>query len=124
MKLLAALCCATLLLGCRKSAEKSPTTDLIGQVASEVKDKPRIQMLIKIGTEQPTPEDQALLRSLEETIEREGIGRLTSSGNQPGYIFVIVEAENSADAISRLRKVALDAGLVSRASFRVIATGA
>ena len=107
-----------------KSEEKSPTVGLIAEVASEVRDKPRVQLLIKIPREQPIAEDLELLRSIEEAIDREGIGRLTSSGNQPGHVFVIVEAENSAEAISRLRKVVLDAGLLKRSSFRVMSSGA
>ena len=115
----------SLLAGCgRKSGEKSATVGLIAEVASEVRDKPRVQLLIKIPREQPIAEDLAMLRTIEEAIDRESIGRLTSSGNQPGHVFVIVEADNSAEAISRLRKLVLEAGLLQRSSFRVLSSGA
>jgi hypothetical protein len=125
VKALIVMLTVSLVFGCsRKSGEKSATVGLIAEVASEVRDKPRVQLLIKIPREQPIDEDLAMLRTIEETIDREGIGRLTSSGNQPGHVFVIVEAENSAEAISRLRKLVLEAGLLQRSSFRVLSSGA
>jgi hypothetical protein len=116
---------AALIAACSdEKAEKAPAVELLGQVATEVRDKPRIQLLVKLAGETMNEEETTMQRVLEEAIERDGVGRITSSGTQPGYLFIVVEADNnSADAIERLRAVALDAGVLKRSSFRVIGTG-
>ena len=116
---------AALITACSgEKVDKAPAVELLGQVTTEVRDKPRIQMLVKLAGETMTEEETTMQRVLEEAIERDGVGRITSSGPQPGYLFIVVEADNnSADAIERLRAVALDAGVLKRSSFRVIGTG-
>lgn len=109
-----------LITACAKSEEKSPAIDLIGQVASEVREKPHVQLLIRIAGETPTDTESALLRSIEDAIETDRIGRLTASGTQPGYIFVTVEVDSSADAISKLRGIAQAKEVLKDASFRVL----
>lgn len=108
------------LTACAKSDEKSAAIDLIDQVATEVREKPWVQMLIRVAGETPTDEELQLQRSIEDAIETERIGRLTASGTQPGYIFVTVEAESSADAIEKLRAIALSKGVIGDTSFRVL----
>ena len=108
----------------KEKGDKSPAVDLIGQVANEVRDKPRIQMRVKIAGEVATEEETATLRSMEETIERKEIGRITTSGTEPGYLFLVVEADkNSSDAIEALRGIALEAGVLKQSSFRLMSSG-
>jgi hypothetical protein len=105
-------------IACGKS--ESAGIDLIDQVASEVKDKPHVQVSIKMRSDQPTADDEALLRSLETKIDNEQIGRLVSSGFEPGYMFLKVEVENTADAIDKLRSLLRADGLLAGASFKVL----
>lgn len=106
-----------LLIGCAK-AEK-PATDLIHDVASEVSTKPRIEMDVRLPQDEPAPADLALQRSIEDRIEREHVGRLVASGTGPGFLYITVEVEQTANAIETLRRVARDAGVLERTSFKV-----
>jgi hypothetical protein len=108
---------ALLLAGCGKD---DPTT-LVRDIATEVKDKPRVQMIVKIENEQPNDEDLKLRKSLEDRIDNERLGRLVSSGGGSGQIDITVEVDNTADAIAKLRAIALDAGIVRQTSFKVLA---
>jgi hypothetical protein len=107
-----------LLAACGK--DESASVDLLKQVASEVKTKPHVQVSVKMAGDQPTPGDEALLKKLETRIDDAHIGRLVSSGFEPGYMKVRVEVENTADAITKLRAILLDEGLLKTAAFRVI----
>jgi hypothetical protein len=105
---------------CGTKEDSNSAADLIDQVATEVREKPRVQMLIRIAGETPTAEELQLQRSIEDAIESERIGQLTASGTQPGYIFVTVEADSSADAIEKLRAIALAKEVIGDTSFRVL----
>jgi hypothetical protein len=110
-----------LVTACAK-AEK-PATDLIHEVASEVSTKPRIEMDVRLPQDQPAPADLALQRSIEDRIEREHVGRLVTSGTGPGFLYITVEVEQTANAIETLRRVARDAGVLERTSFKVKEAG-
>ncbi len=100
--------------------KKDDPTVLMREVATEVKDKPRVQLILKIAAEQPTPEDLKLRTSLEDRIDNERIGRLISSGGGSGQMDITVEVDNTADGIAKLRAIALDAGVLKQASFKVL----
>jgi hypothetical protein len=108
-----------LLCVCAKS-ERMSTADLVKQVAGEARPKMRVEVVIRASADQATPEDQALLRSIEDAVERKNVGRLVSSGTQPGQLFLIVEVENTADATTTLRSILKTAGVRNRSSFKVI----
>lgn len=105
-----------LLAACGKD---DPTT-LVRDVATEVKDKPRVQMIVKIATEQPSAEDLKLRTSLEDRVDNERIGRLISSGGGSGQMDITLEVDNTADGIAKLRAIALDAGVLKQTSFKVL----
>jgi hypothetical protein len=104
---------------CSKS-ERMSTADLVKQVATEVRTKLRVQVMIRASADEPTAADQALLRSIEDAIERRNVGRLVSSGTEAGYLFVTVEVENTADATTTLRSILKDAGVLKRSSLKMI----
>jgi len=114
------LAAVLILAACGTKEDSNAAVDLIDQVATEVRERPRVQMLIRIAGETPTAEELQLQRSIEDAIETERIGQLTASGTQPGYIFVTVEADSSADAIEKLRAIALSKEVVGDTSFRVL----
>jgi hypothetical protein len=95
-------------------------TNLVRDVASQVKTRPRVQMSIRLRGEEPTAEELDLRRQLEQRIEQENIGRLVSSGAGSGSMDVVVEVEKTADAIDALRKIALDYEILRQTSFKVI----
>ena len=94
--------------------------DLIHDVAANIKAKPRVEVTVKLNQDEATAADVALQKSLEDAVERQNVGRLVNSGTRPGQIFVTVEVEQTADAIEKLRKILLNAGVLDRANFRVI----
>ena len=111
-----------LLIGCAKS-EKPAVVDLIHEVASEMRTKPRIEINLNLPQDQPTPAELDLQRSIEDRIEREHVGRLVGSGTHAGSMFIVVEVEQTADSMEKLRALLRSAGVLQRSSFRVIADG-
>jgi len=106
------------LVACAKN--ESSTVDLIKTVAAEARTKPRVQVVMKMTSDVAMPDDLALQRSIEDRIERAHIGRLVSSGLEAGYANITIEVENTATAITQLREVLRDAGVLARSSFKVL----
>jgi len=105
-------------LGCSK--QEGAGLDLVKQVAAEVKEKPRVEVRVKMPGDQPAADDQALLRTLETKVEEQHVGRLVSSGFEPGFMTLTMEVENTADAIESIRKTLAAAGVLDRSTFRVM----
>jgi hypothetical protein len=118
--LVAWLSFAVLIVGACSKSERMSTADLVKQVATEARTKLRVQVMIRASADEPTAEDQALLRSIENAIERRNAGRLVSSGTEAGFLFVTIEVENTADATTTLRSILKDAGVLKRSSLKVI----
>jgi hypothetical protein len=97
-----------------------PATDFLREVTTAAREKARVQMSIRASAEEPTPEDLALRKQIEDRIEQERLGRLVSAGAGGGYIDVVVEVDNSSAGIAQLRRIAQDLGVVTRTSFKVI----
>lgn len=108
-----------LFAACRREA--SAIDEVMRGVSSELRPKARVQVIVKASAEEPTAADLALRKSIEDRIEQENIGRLVSSGAGRGFIDVTVEVENTAEAISRLRKVLQSLDVLPKSSFRVSA---
>jgi hypothetical protein len=62
---------------------------------------------------------EARLKTIEDRVEKARIGRLVSSGTEAGFMNVVVEVDNTATAISQLRKEAQEVGVLERSSFKV-----
>ena len=107
------------LAACAKG--EKPAVDLIRDVASEVKTKPRVEVSVKLPKDDATPADLQMQKTIEDHIERQNVGRLVGSGTRPGSLYITVEVEQTADAIEKLRTVMRSEGVLDRASFRVIA---
>ncbi len=116
MRARSVLLLTVLAFACSKS---EGTIDLIKTVASEARTKARVQVSIKMSSEQPAPDDLALQKSIEDKIEEAHIGRLVSSGTNAGFMTITVEVENSADGITKLRSILQTAGVLNRSSFKV-----
>jgi hypothetical protein len=112
----AALAIAFLLAACAKS---EGTIDLVKNIATEARTKPRVEVMVKMSGEQAAPEDLALQKSIEDRIEQAHVGRLISSGNESGFMRITVEVDNTADSIAKMRKVLQTLGVLERASFKV-----
>ena len=108
-----------MLLGACAQGENSGV-DLLKQAVAEAKSKARVQMRVKLNADDPSAVEQSMLRSLENATENQNVGRLVSSGFEPGYMTLTVEVENTADAIEKLRDIARASGLTRDVTFRVM----
>ena len=99
--------------------ETSSTVDLVKTIATESRTKPRIEVSVKLNSEELTPDDLALQKTIEDGIEQAHIGRLVSSGSDAGFITITVEVDNTADAITKLRAILRTAGALRQSSFKV-----
>jgi hypothetical protein len=93
------------------------------EVASDVRDRPRVVVLVRLAAEEPGPDDRRLLKSLEDAVEQQHVGQLVVSGSAAGVMNLTVEVENTAEAITKLRAILRSAGALPRSSFKVIAAG-
>ena len=98
---------------------RKESVDLLKTVASEVKEKPRVVVSVKLAGEQPTKAESALQKTIEDRIEQAHIGRLVRSGSDAGVMTIVVEVENTADAIAQLRRILQDAEVLDRAAFKI-----
>ena len=100
-----------LLAGC----QAKEAVDLVKDVSTEMRQKARVQVIVRSETE-----DLTLRKALEDRIEQEGIGRVVSSGAGSGQIDVTVEVENTAEAIPKIRKILLELGVLAEANYKVL----
>ena len=95
-------------------------TEAVRQVATGLRETYRVQVSLKASAEEPTPEDLALRKKLEDRIEQENIGRLVSAGAGSGQMDVVVEVEDTAETIPRLQKIVKELGFARQADYKVI----
>lgn len=107
-----------LLFACGKN-ETASTVDLVKTIATESRTKPRVEVSVKLGDEQPAPDELALQKTIEDRIEQAHVGRLVSSGSESGFMVITVEVDNSADAIAKLRTILQNAGVLNRSAFKL-----
>ena len=117
--MLVVLFTALLATGCYRKE----SVDLLKTVAAESRTKPRVQMSVQMRGNEQTAEEAALQKAIEDRIEQSHIGRLVSSGTNAGYMVIVVEVENTADAITELRRIVQSAGVLERSSFKIIERG-
>ena len=95
-------------------------SEIIREVTAEIRTEHRVQVSVKASAEEPSPEDIEIRRSIENRIEQENIGRLVSSGGGAGEIWVVVEVDNTAEAIPRIQEIIRSMDLTRESSFKVI----
>ena len=110
-----------LLTACgRNETGVQSASEIIREVASGIRTAHRVQVSVKASAEEPAPEDIEIRRSIENRIEQENIGRLVSSGGGAGEIWVVVEVDNTAEAIPRMQEIVRSMDLARQSSFKVI----
>ena len=95
-------------------------SEIIRKVSSEIRTAHRVQVSVKASAEEPTAEDLEVRRNIENRIEQANIGRLVSSGAGAGETWVVVEVDNTAEAIPRLQEILRSMDLARQSSFKVI----
>ena len=104
----------------RNETGVQPATEVIREVTTGMRSNARVQVSMKATAEEPTAEDIAMRKKLEDAIEAENIGRLISSSGGAGYVDIVVEVENTADAIPRIQEILRSMDAARHASFKVI----
>lgn len=113
-----------LLFACgRNEVGIQPATEIVREVTTGIRTNARVQVSVKASAEEPTAEDLAMRKNLEDRIEQENIGRLVSSSGGAGFVDVVVEVENTADAIARIQEILKSMDAARDASFKVIPGG-
>ena len=97
-----------------------PATEVIREVTTGMRSNARVQVSMRASAEVPTPEDIEMRKRLEDAIEAENIGRLVSSSGGAGYVDIVVEVENTADAIPRIQEILRSMDAARHATFKVI----
>ena len=101
--------------GCGESA-----TEVARELATGLRETYRVQVSVKASAEDPTPEDLALRKRIEDAIEQQNIGRLVAASGGSGQIEVVVEVENTAEAIPKLQEIVKELGVERAASYKVV----
>lgn len=120
------LCVLALLLLCagscqRKEGESTGPLDVIRQTLEAARPRTRVQIDIRCEKEDPSPSELQLQQAIEKRIEREHIGRVVDDGAGPSYVRINVEVNETATSIGKLRAILQAAGVLSRASVKIVA---
>jgi hypothetical protein len=97
------------------ACQAKESVELVKEVSTELRPKARVQVIVR-----SEEEDLALRKQIEDRIEQEGIGRVVSSGAGSGQIDITVEVDNTAEAIPRIRKIALELGVLPKTTYRIL----
>ncbi|HUP46839.1 MAG TPA: hypothetical protein VM779_15135 [Thermoanaerobaculia bacterium] len=97
-----------------------PVTEVVREITTGIRPKMRVEVSVKASAEEPTAEDIATRKKLEDRIEQENIGRLISSGGGAGYYDVTVEVDDTAEAIPRIQEILRSMELARDAKFKVM----
>jgi hypothetical protein len=103
---------------------KGTSSSEIEQVAKETLAATRSPQVVRIQvrlekTEAPTPADLAVRQQIEERIEQERVGTITSTTTDLGHYDLALRVESTADAVPKVRAILNDAGVLERATVRV-----
>jgi len=106
----------TLLFGCR-----GETADVVKRTIAETRQKTRVEVQIRLEkSELPAPEELDQQRKMESQIEQQHIGSVVKSESGVGYYDFTVEVDDTTTAIPRLRTLLANAGLLARATIKIV----
>jgi hypothetical protein len=95
-------------------------TEIAREVTTGMRTKARVEVSVKASAEEPTPDDLALRKRIEDRIEQENVGRLVSAGGGAGYMTITVEVENTADSIDKIQKILRSLEVDREINFKVL----
>lgn len=111
-----------LALACGKSDVTAEDAEkVVRETLSEAREKDVVKIQVRLEkTALPSAEELELRRRIEETIEKEGIGRVTLADAGVGHIDVSVEVDSTADAVPRIRDLLETFGVLERATVSIV----
>ncbi len=106
--------------GCRNQTTSS-VSDLVKQTVAEARKKTKLNVQIRLERNDfPTHEELALRKKLENEVEHEHIGTVLDAGSGNGYMDFTVEVDETVTTIPKIRAALNRAGVLDRASIKVI----
>lgn len=95
-------------------------TEIAREVTTGMRTRARVEVSVKATAEEPTADDLALRKRIEDRIEQENVGRLVSAGGGAGYMNITVEVENTADSIDRIQDILRSLEVDRETNFKVL----
>lgn len=106
---------------CQRKENGSPgVLDVIHQTLAEARPRTRVQIDITCEKENPSPAELQLQQAIEKRIEQEHVMRVVDDGAGPSYVRIIVEVDETATSITKLRSILQAAGVLNRASVKIV----
>jgi|SRR5436189_6392518 len=106
---------ALLLISC-----KGKPLEAIHQTIDEARTRTKVQIDIRTEKQDPSPAELQLQQAIEKKIEDEHVAHVVNDGSGPGYVRINVEVDDKATAIDKLRGVVRDAGVLDRATVKIL----
>jgi len=118
---------ALLLLLCagscqRKERESTGPLEVIHETLEAARPRTRVQIDITCEKQDPSPSELQLQQAIEKRIEQEHVGRVVDDGAGPSYVRINVEVNETATSIGKLRAILQAAGVLKRASVKIVKT--
>ena len=114
-----------LLAACGKSEITAEDAEkVVRETLSAAQEKAVVKIQIRLEkSEMPSEEDLAFRRKIEETIEKDGIGRVTVADAGVGHIDISVEVDSTAEAVPRIRDLLESLGVIERSTVSIVPQG-
>ena len=106
----------------RKERESTGPLEIIHQTLEAARPLTKVQIDITCEKVDPSPAELQLQQAIEKRIEQEHIGRVVDDGAGPSYLRINVEVTETATSIGKLRAILQAAGVLNRASVKIIKT--
>jgi hypothetical protein len=106
---------------CQRKEPGSPgPLDVIHQTLDAARPHTKVQIDITCEKEDPSPSELQLQQAIEKQIEHEHVGRVVDDGSGPSYVRIQVEVDEAATSIAKLRALLQAAGVLNRASVKIV----
>jgi hypothetical protein len=106
----------------RQERESKGPLDVIHDTLEAARPLTRVQIDITCEKQDPSPSELQLQQAIEKRIEQEHIGRVVDDGAGPSYVRINVEVTETATSIAKLRAILQTAGVLNRASVKIVKT--
>jgi len=110
-----------LLTACgRDEVTADDAAKVVRETLTEMRDKSIVKIQVRTEkTEMPSAEELQLRKQIEETIEKEGIGRIKLADAGVGHFDIQVEVDSTAEAMPRIRDLLESFALLERSTVSV-----
>ncbi len=94
--------------------------DVIHRTLEDARPRTRVQIDITCEKENPSPSELQLQQLIEKRIEHEHVMRVVDDSVGPSYVRILVEVDETATSIPKLRDILQAAGVLQRSSVKIV----